>query len=176
MAKSKIEKELTMERKNASLLMDDAEIKKAEDFCKGYMEFMAAAKTEREINIFAIEKAKKAGFKEFHFGDKLKAGDKIYYDNRGKSVIMAVIGSEPIANGVNLTAAHIDSPRLDLKQIPMYETDELCYFRTHYYGGIKKYQWVTIPLELHGVVALKSGELVDVRIGREPGDPRFVIT
>lgn len=174
--KNELEKQLTMERKNASLLMDDAEIQKAEEFCKGYMEFMASAKTEREINIYAIEKAKKAGFKEFHFGDKLKAGDKIYYDNRGKSVILAVIGSEPIANGVNLTAAHIDSPRLDLKENPLYESEEIALFKTHYYGGIKKYQWTTVPLSLHGVIFKQDGEKVVVNIGEDEGDPVFVVS
>ena len=101
---------------------------------------------------------------------------KVYSCNRGKALMLAVIGKRSLADGVVIAGAHIDSPRLDLKQIPMFETDELCYFRTHYYGGIKKYQWVTIPLELHGVVALKSGEVVDVVIGREPDEPRFVIT
>ncbi|MBR2201265.1 MAG: hypothetical protein IJ894_11065, partial [Bacteroidales bacterium] len=93
-------------------------------------------------------KGQESGLKEFHFGDKIKTGDKIYYDNRGKSVILAVIGSEPIANGVNLTAAHIDSPRLDLKENPLYESEEIALFKTHYYGGIKKYQWTTVPLSL----------------------------
>ena len=106
----------------------------------------------------------------------LKAGDKVYQNNRGKALMLAVIGKKPLSEGCVIAGAHVDAPRLDLKQVTMYETDELCYFKTHYYGGIKKYQWVTIPLELHGVVALKSGETVDVVIGRDPEDPRFVIT
>ena len=106
----------------------------------------------------------------------LTPGLRVYSCNRGKALMLAVIGQRSLADGVVIAGAHVDAPRLDLKQTPMYESDELCYFRTHYYGGIKKYQWVTIPLELHGVVVLKSGEVVDVRIGREPGEPRFVIT
>ena len=101
---------------------------------------------------------------------------KIYRNNRGKALMLAVIGKKSLAEGSVIAGAHVDAPRLDLKQITMYESDEMCFFKTHYYGGIKKYQWVTIPLELHGVVALKSGEVVDVVIGREPGDPKFVIT
>ena len=109
-------------------------------------------------------------------GMELKPGLKIYKNNRGKALMLAVIGKKSLAEGSVIAGAHVDAPRLDLKQITMYESDEMCFFKTHYYGGIKKYQWVTIPLELHGVVALKSGEVVDVVIGREPGEPRFVIT
>ena len=169
-------KKLTMDRKNASLLLDDKEIEKAFKFCEGYKDFMSKAKTEREINVFAIEAAKKKGFKEFHFGDKVKAGDKIYFDNRGKAVILAVIGSEDIAKGTNITAAHIDSPRLDLKENPLYESEELALFKTHYYGGIKKYQWTTVPLSLHGVIIKANGEKITVNIGEDDGDPVFVVT
>ena len=107
---------------------------------------------------------------------ELKPGDKVYRSNRGKSVIFAVVGSEPLDNGTHICAAHIDSPRIDVKQNPLYEDTDLAYLDTHYYGGIKKYQWVTIPLELHGAVVLKSGEVINVVIGREPGEPKFVIT
>ena len=106
----------------------------------------------------------------------LKAGMKIYQNNRGKSLLLAVIGKMGLGSGAVIAGAHVDCPRIDLKQIPLYETDELAYFKTHYYGGIKKYQWVAIPLELHGVVALKSGETVKVVIGRNPEEPKFVIT
>ncbi|MBO7596483.1 MAG: aminopeptidase [Bacteroidales bacterium] len=169
-------KKLMMDRKNASLLLDDKEIDKAFKFCEGYKDFMSNAKTEREINIFAIEAAKKKGFKEFHFGDKVKAGDKIYFDNRGKAVILAVIGTEDIEKGTNITAAHIDSPRLDLKENPLYEQEELALFKTHYYGGIKKYQWTTVPLSLHGVIIKANGEKITVNIGEDDGDPVFVVT
>ena len=167
---------LFMDRKNASLIMSDDEIKKAYEFCEGYMDFMANYKTEREINIYAIKEAEKAGFKKFEFGDKVKPGDKIYYDNRGKSVILAVIGTEDIKNGVNLTAAHIDSPRLDLKENPLYESEEIALFKTHYYGGIKKYQWTTVPLSLHDVIFKQNGEKVVVNIGEDAGDPVFVVS
>ena len=142
----------------------------------GYMAFLNDSRTEREAVVNAVALAKENGFVEYRPGMALEPGMKLYQVNRGKAMMLAVIGRKSLAEGAVIAGAHVDSPRLDLKQIPLYETDELCYFRTHYYGGIKKYQWVTIPLELHGVVALKSGETVNICIGREPGDPRFVIT
>ena len=163
-------------QKNGYDLIGPEEHVAADNYCRGYMEFLNDSRTEREAAINAIRLAESQGFVPYRPGMALTPGMKIYANNRGKALMLAVIGQRSLADGVVIAGAHIDSPRLDLKQIPMYETDELCYFRTHYYGGIKKYQWVTIPLELHGVVALKSGELVDVRIGREPGDPKFVIT
>ena len=163
-------------QKNGYDLIGPEEHVAADNYCRGYMEFLNDSRTEREAAINAIRLAESQGFVPYRPGMALEPGMKIYANNRGKALMLAVIGQRSLSDGVVIAGAHIDSPRLDLKQIPMYETDELCYFRTHYYGGIKKYQWVTIPLELHGVVALKSGELVDVRIGREPGDPKFVIT
>ncbi|MBQ9213058.1 MAG: aminopeptidase, partial [Bacteroidales bacterium] len=168
-------KKFFMNRKNSSLVLSDEEIKKANEFCEGYKDFMSKAKTEREINIFAIKEAEKKGFKKFNFGDKVSKGDKIYFDNRGKAVILAVIG-ENLEDGVNLTAAHIDSPRLDLKENPLYESDELAYFKTHYYGGIKKYQWTATPLSLHGVIIKKDGTKVTVNIGEDENDPVFLVT
>ncbi len=147
-----------------------------EAYCREYMEFLNEARTEREAVHYAIAAAEKNGFRAFKPGQTLKPGDRLYYSNRGKALMLAVIGEESLENGTVIAGAHVDSPRLDLKQIPLYEQDELCYLRTHYYGGIKKYQWVTIPLELHGVVALKNGETVEVCIGRRPEDPKFVIT
>lgn len=147
-----------------------------ENYCREYMDFLNAARTEREAVRYAIEKAEDCGFRAYQPGQEVKPGDKIYFSNRGKALMLAVIGQEMLDHGTVIAGAHVDAPRLDLKQIPMYEQDELCYLRTHYYGGIKKYQWVTIPLELHGVVALKNGEVVDVCIGRNPGEPKFVIT
>ena len=163
-------------KKHATLVMSEQEEKKADKYCEGYKKFLDAGKTEREAAATAVAMAEKAGFAPFDKKAQYKAGDKVYILNREKAVILAVIGKSNISNGVNLTAAHIDSPRLDLKQNPLYESDELGYFKTHYYGGIKKYQWVTIPLELHGVVALKNGEVIDVTIGRDAADPQFVIT
>ena len=169
-------KQLFYEQKNGYDLISRDDRLALEDYCRGYMSFLNDSRTEREAVVNAVALAKENGFAEYRPGMALEPGMKIYYVNRGKAMMLAVIGRKSLAEGAVIAGAHVDSPRLDLKQIPLYETDELCYFRTHYYGGIKKYQWVTIPLELHGVVALKSGELVDVRIGREPGEPRFVIT
>ena len=167
---------LFFEPKNGYDRIDTDERIAMEAYCSGYMDFLNEARTEREAVRYAVAKAKENGFKAYEPGMQLQAGDRIYRINRGKALMLAVIGREPLEKGCVIAGAHVDSPRLDLKQIPLYEQDELCYFRTHYYGGIKKYQWVTIPLELHGVVALKSGETVDVCIGREPGEPKFVIT
>ena len=147
-----------------------------ENYSREYMDFLNEARTEREAVRYAVACAEKLGFRPFVPGETLRPGDRIYRSNRGKALMLAVIGRESLAQGAVIAGAHVDAPRLDLKQIPVYEQDELCYFRTHYYGGIKKYQWVTIPLELHGVVSLKNGELVDICIGREPGEPKFVIT
>ncbi|MBQ6927417.1 MAG: aminopeptidase [Oscillospiraceae bacterium] len=171
-----VRKQLFYERKNAYDLISREDHLASEDYCRGYIDFLNDSRTEREAVSNAVALAKAQGFVEYRPGMELRPGLKLYQVNRGKAMMLAVIGSRSLAEGAVIAGAHVDCPRLDLKQVPMYETDELCYFRTHYYGGIKKYQWVTIPLELHGVVALKSGETVDVRIGREPGEPRFVIT
>ena len=147
-----------------------------EDYCSGYMEFLNEARIEREAVRLAVREAEAAGFRPFDPAAALEPGDRVYRVNRGKAVMLAVIGKKSLAEGAVIAGAHIDAPRLDLKQIPLYEQDELCYLRTHYYGGIKKYQWVTIPLELHGTVALKTGECVDIALGREKDEPKFVIT
>ena len=171
-----IKKELFYEQKNGYDLMDTAERVELENYSKEYMQFLNFARTEREAVRLAIDLAKAEGFTEYRFGMELKPGTKIYFNNRGKALMLAVIGEKCLCEGAVIAGAHVDAPRLDLKQKPLYESDEMAFFKTHYYGGIKKYQWVTIPLELHGVVALRSGEVVDVRIGREPEDPQFVIT
>ena len=147
-----------------------------ENYSAAYMSYLNDARTEREAVKLAIELAEAKGFKEYKVGSELKPGDRIYRNNRGKALMLAVIGEKCLCEGAVIAGAHVDAPRIDLKQKPLYETDELAYFKTHYYGGIKKYQWVTIPLELHGVVALKNGELVDIAIGRDADDPQFVIT
>ena len=167
---------LFYEQKNGYDLIDTEERLKVEDYCKGYMAYLDRSRMEREAVSSAIELAEDLGFAEYVPGMALKAGDKIYKNNRGKSLILAVMGKKPLSEGAVIAGAHIDSPRLDLKQVTLYEQDEMAYFKTHYYGGIKKYQWVTIPLELHGAVALKSGEVVNVVIGREKDEPKFVIT
>ena len=167
---------LFYEQKNGYDLIDTDERIAVEEYCGQYMDYLNISRTEREAVNNAIALAQEQGFVEYKFGMELKPGMKIYRNNRGKALMLAVIGKKSLADGAVIAGAHVDAPRLDLKQITMYESDELCYFKTHYYGGIKKYQWVTIPLELHGVVALKSGETIDVTIGRESGEPRFVIT
>lgn len=146
-----------------------------EEYCVDYKKFLDAGKTERECVIESIKQAETVGFKEFKRGMKLQAGDKIYVNNRGKMLMLAVIGRQSLRNGIQIAASHIDSPRLDLKPSPLYEDSEMSYLKTHYYGGIRKYQWVTIPLELHGVVSLTNGENVNVRIG-EGYEPKLVIT
>ena len=167
---------LFYEQKNGYDLIGTEERKTLEDYCLGYMEFLNNSRTEREAVKNAIAMAEERGFVAYVPGMELRPGMKLYYNNRGKALMLAVIGRKDLSHGAVIAGAHVDAPRLDLKQIPMYESDEMCFFRTHYYGGIKKYQWVTIPLELHGVVALKNGDVIDVSIGREPDEPKFVIT
>ncbi len=140
-------------------------------FSEGYKKFMNAAKTEREAVDETIRLARKAGFKEFKEIKKIKAGDKIYFNNRGKSIALFVIGKDPLEDGLNILGAHIDSPRIDLKQNPLYEDNGLVLMDTHYYGGIKKYQWVALPLAIHGVVCKKDGKAIKVAIGEDENDP-----
>lgn len=173
---SDLRKKLFAEKKHGFLRMNDEEIEKCDSFCEKYKKFLDKAKTEREAVTTAIEMLKDKGFKEYKTGMKLKEGDKIYRNNRGKAVLIAVIGSEPIETGVRICAAHIDSPRLDLKQNPIYEDNDVALFKTHYYGGLKKYQWTTIPLSLHGVIVKSDGSEVTVSIGEEENDPVFCVT
>lgn len=171
-------KELLFNKKENGIdFMDDAELKICDDFCEGYKAFLADCKTEREVAAWAEETAKAAGFVKFNeFGEPLKAGDKVYLNNRGKSIILCVKGTKPINEGVRISAAHIDSPRIDLKQCPVYEDGALAFFKTHYYGGIKKYQWTAIPLSLHGRICKNDGSHVDIRLGEADGEPKFCIT
>ena len=161
---------------DATVAMTADEIAAADAYCENYKAFLDAAKTEREAVTYAVDAAKKHGFAEYKAGMALKAGDRVYLNNRGKAVILAVIGSAPISAGVSIAAAHIDSPRLDLKPNPLYENQHLCYFDTHYYGGIKKYQWTAIPLAIHGSLVKKNGDVVDIVIGEDPADPVFCVT
>ena len=173
---AEIRDELFYKQKNGYDTMSTQQRIDMEDYCRGYMAFLNEARTEREAVKIAIEMAEDKGFVEYVDGMKLSPGDKVYCNNRSKALMLAVIGSKSLEEGCVIAGAHVDSPRIDLKQNPLYESDELAYFKTHYYGGIKKYQWVTIPLEMHGVVALKNGETIDVSIGHDPSDPQFVIT
>ena len=147
-----------------------------EAYCRRYMDFMDAAKTEREATTWAVEAAKAHGFVELKPGMDAKPGDKFYMNNRGKSIMLAVVGNKPLNEGANICAAHVDSPRMDIKPNPLYEADEIAYLKTHYYGGIKKYQWVTVPLALHGVVYRKDGQVVTVNIGEDDNDPILYIS
>ena len=169
-----------MERKNIWNSYGKKEMAELEKLNKNYRHFLDHGKTERECVKAAVKLAKKEGFKDLkeviHSGEKLQAGDRVYDVFMEKAVALFVIGSKDIEKGMNILGAHIDSPRLDLKQNPLYEDTELAYLDTHYYGGIKKYQWVTIPLALHGVVAKKDGSVVDINIGEEEDDPVFCIT
>ncbi|MCI7473706.1 MAG: aminopeptidase [Clostridiales bacterium] len=166
---------LLYQPKNGYDRLNPAEEADLNAYCEDYKKFLDAGKTERECVDETVRLAEYHGFKPFVRGMALNPGDKLYRVNRGKAVMLAVIGSKPLSEGVNIGAAHIDSPRLDLKPNPLYEDAELAFFKTHYYGGIRKYQWVTIPLELHGVIALKDGSAVKVSIGSSEGEPRFTI-
>ena len=146
------------------------------NYADGYIKFMNKSKTEREVVKSSKEIADSNGFKDINEVETLKPGDRIYYINRGKSMYLAIIGNENIENGVNIIGAHADSPRLDLKPNPIYEDSEFAYFKTHYYGGIKKYQWTTIPLSIHGVIVKANGEKVELSIGEKDEDPIFTIT
>lgn len=167
---------LFYEPKHAMEIIDGETVKQADEFCEGYKSYLDEAKIERESVEFFVREAKKRGYTEFDNRKKYSAGDKVYYNNRGKSLILCVIGKKSVGEGVKISAAHIDSPRLDLKPNPLYEDTNLALFKTHYYGGIKKYQWTAIPLALHGVVVKANGERVKVRIGEDEGDPQFVVT
>ena len=163
-------------QKNGYTCITDTQRAEMEAYAKRYMTFIDAAKTEREATAWASAKAESLGFKPFVPGMDAKPGDKIYYNNRDKSIVLAVIGTESLAKGVNICAAHVDSPRLDVKPHPLYEDSEHAYFKTHYYGGIKKYQWTTIPLALHGVVCRADGSRVTVTIGEDANDPILMVS
>ena len=170
-----LKSELFYEKING-LKKDTTDFNTVDDFFKGYVDFLGAAKTERLAVKKAIALVEAQGFKEFKEEEKYNAGDKVYINNRGKSLALVVIGTEPVEKGVRIAAAHIDSPRIDLKPNPLYEDKELALFKTHYYGGIKKYQWTAVPLALHGVFCKKDGTTVEVSIGENEDEPVFVIT
>lgn len=171
-----LREKLFYQQKNGCELIDTAERIAVEEYCEKYKSFLNDARTEREAVSRAIELAESHGFVPYTPDMEIKPGMKLYRSNRGKALMLAVVGKKPLSEGCNVAAAHVDAPRLDLKQLPLYEDSELAYFKTHYYGGIKKYQWVAIPLEVHGVVSLKNGETVEVVIGRDKDEPQFAIT
>lgn len=172
----KLQEKLISDHKHGGLILSDAKLKKAFNFCDGYKQFLNKAKTEREAVIETVALAEECGFEKYVPGKKYEEGDKFYYVNRGKAVILTIMGKKPLSDGIRLAAAHIDSPRLDLKQNPLYEDQEIALFKTHYYGGIKKYQWTAIPLSLHGVIVKADGETVTVNIGEDKNDPVFCVT
>lgn len=169
-----------MERENAWKKCDETRIKEVFDFCEGYRRYISECKTERECAARSIEMAKEKGYENLFDviseGRSLKAGDKVYACNMGKAVVLFNIGKQPLSDGMKILGAHIDSPRLDIKQNPLYEDSDLVLMDTHYYGGIKKYQWATIPLALHGVVALTDGRVIDVVIGESEEDPVLCVS
>lgn len=171
-----LKEQLFFTKKNGWQRVEEETAAQIMEFADGYKDFLAEAKTEREAVSLAVELLEKEGFVPFSLQESYRPGDRIYRVNRGKSVIAAVIGEQPLEQGVRLIISHVDAPRLDVKPNPLYEADELALLKTHYYGGIRKYQWPTVPLALHGVVARKDGSLVSVNIGEEENDPRFVIT
>ena len=172
----KLRDKLLVTRKNGWEDLTEAEKKKILKFSDDYITFLNNGKTERECVAEAKKIAEANGFKPLEKFKKLKAGDKVYFINSAKNIILAVIGKDKLENGINVVGAHLDSPRLDLKPNPLYEDGGFAYFKTQYYGGIKKYQWVTLPLAIHGVVALKNGKTVEIKIGEEEDDVTFVIT
>ncbi len=176
MTTEELRESLMMAPKNGYNLITAQERQEMEDYSQRYMAFMNACKTEREAAAWTVREAEKRGFKPFCPGMEIQSGDKIYYNNRGKSLMLAVIGQESLARGANICAAHTDSPRLDLKPNPLYEDAEIAYFKTHYYGGVKKYQWPIHPLAIHGVVYRKDGTVLTVTIGEEESDPVLMIS
>lgn len=171
----KLEEKLTWKFPNIANAAPD-QMEEASKFCEGYKTFLNDGKTERECVAAAKKLLKKAGYEKLDVTKKYKPGDKVYQINRGKAIVMTTFGKEPVSRGLRINGAHIDSPRLDLKPNPLYEKNEIAYFKTHYYGGIRKYQWGTVPLAMHGVVVKKDGETVEICIGEKEGDPVFCIS
>ena len=171
-----LEKKLMDKKISGWLETDNEKFGNIFNFCDGYIEFLNKSKTEREFTSNAKKLAEQNGFKDINCVENLNPGDKVYFENREKSIYFAIIGEEKLEKGLHIVGAHIDSPRLDLKPNPLYEEGEMAYFNTHYYGGIKKYQWTTIPLSIHGVIIKSNGEKITINIGEDESDPIFTIT
>ncbi len=169
-------KNLRYEKKTVYELAGATVVEEAYEYAKNYVKFLDTAKTEREAVTESVRIAEAAGYRAWKFGDPINVGDKLYYNNRGKNIFLFRIGTENINNGIRITAAHIDSPRLDLKPVPLYEEHGMSFFKTHYYGGVRKYQWLAMPLALHGVVVKQDGTVVDVVVGEDETDPVMYIT
>ena len=168
--------QLFYDKKTGFDRLTDEDKQGIQTYAEGYKKFLDESKTERDAVLEIARMAESKGFRAWTRDDTLRPGDQIYRINRHPGIMLAVIGEKSLAEGVRLTAAHLDAPRVDIRTVPLYEDNGMAFFKTHYYGGIKKYQWVTIPLELHGTIALKDGSTIDVAIGREPDEPQFVIT
>lgn len=169
--------ELAYKRTNVYEKADEKLLKEIFEYAEGYKTFLDEGKTEREACAYAKAEAIKHGYKPYKFGEKLKKGDKVYYDNRGKNLYLIKVGNADVAtDGIRILASHIDSPRIDFKQVPLYEAENIAFAKTHYYGGIRKYQWATVPLALHGTVARKDGNVFNVKIGEDENDPVFYIS
>ena len=175
MTAEELRESLLCSPRNGLLELTSEQRQEMENYCKRYAAFMDACKTEREATAWATREAEARGFRPAVPGMEVKPGDKIYLNNRGKSFLIAVVGTESLAKGANICAAHVDSPRLDLKPQPLYEDSEIAFVKTHYYGGIKKYQWTCVPLAIHGVVCRKDGTEVTVTIGEDESDPILVV-
>lgn len=174
--KNDLQEKLCYKNENAFSKQTDKQKAEIFEFCEDYRKFITAAKTEREFCESAVRELEKAGFVSLESKKLLKAGDKVYTVNRGKGVMAVVIGREDITDGVNIVGAHIDSPRLDLKPNPLYEDGGMALFKTHYYGGIKKYQWTAMPLAIHGVAALADGTQIKIVVGEDEKDPVFCVS
>jgi aspartyl aminopeptidase len=171
-----LKEELFMPAKTGISAVDSDEIRQADDFCEDYKKFLDNSPVEREAVQYSAKLAEENGFVEFEQDKKYNPGDRVYYINRGKAIALAVIGKNGTKNGTRLSIAHIDSPRVDLKPNPLYEDTSLAFFKTHYYGGIKKYQWTVMPLALHGTVVKTDGTKVDIKLGADDSEPCFCIT
>lgn len=171
-----LQEKLLHKPENLGVSLAAETIASAMDFCEDYKTFLDRAKTEREAVIEIESRLIAQGYVPFEVGKKYVAGDKVYYNNRGKALVMATVGTTPMDQGVHIMASHVDSPRIDLKPRPLYEQTQLALFKTHYYGGLRKYQWGTIPLALHGTVVKADGSKVNICVGEDPSDPIFCIT
>ena len=176
MMEESIKEKLLNKKENGWKYTNEEQKKQIFEFCDKYMNFLNKAKIEREFVVEAKKVAEEHGFKDINTFERLVPGDKVYFINRDKSMYLAIIGNEKMEQGIHIVGSHIDSPRLDLKPNPLYEDTELAYFKTHYYGGIKKYQWTTIPLSIHGAIVKANGEKITVNIGEDENDPIFTIT
>lgn len=171
-----LKEKLFLKTQNAYEVCSSEEIDAAYAYCKDYMKFLDVAKTERESVAEAVKMLEENGFTPFEYGKKYIPGDKVYLNNRGKALYIIVMGKKNLEEGISIAAAHVDSPRIDLKQHPLYEEGGMAFFKTHYYGGLRKYQWLTIPLALHGVIVKENGEAINICIGEDDSDPVFYIT